>query len=43
MPVCAAAMSRDFGWSKKEAGIALGSFFWGYCLTQVAGGRLGDR
>uniref|UniRef100_A0A8C3X9G8 Voltage-gated purine nucleotide uniporter SLC17A9 n=1 Tax=Catagonus wagneri TaxID=51154 RepID=A0A8C3X9G8_9CETA len=43
MPVCAAAMSQDFGWNKKEAGVALGSFFWGYCLTQVAGGHLGDR
>ncbi|XP_004716100.2 solute carrier family 17 member 9 [Echinops telfairi] len=43
MPVCAAAMSQDFGWSKKEAGLALSSFFWGYCLTQVVGGHLGDR
>ncbi|XP_036085091.1 solute carrier family 17 member 9 isoform X3 [Rousettus aegyptiacus] len=43
MPVCAVSMSQDFGWDKKEAGIALSSFFWGYCLTQVAGGHLGDR
>ncbi|XP_015452696.1 solute carrier family 17 member 9 isoform X7 [Pteropus alecto] len=43
MPVCAVSMSQDFGWNKKEAGIALSSFFWGYCLTQVAGGHLGDR
>ncbi|XP_037667106.1 solute carrier family 17 member 9 [Choloepus didactylus] len=43
MPVCAVAMSQDFGWSKKEAGVVLSSFFWGYCLTQVAGGHLGDR
>lgn len=43
MPVCAVSMSQDFGWDKKEAGVALSSFFWGYCLTQVAGGHLGDR
>ncbi|KAM9682838.1 voltage-gated purine nucleotide uniporter SLC17A9 isoform 2-T2 [Dama dama] len=43
MPVCAASMSQDFGWNKKEAGVVLSSFFWGYCLTQVVGGHLGDR
>lgn len=43
MPVCAVSMSQDFGWNKKEAGIVLSSFFWGYCLTQVVGGHLGDR
>ncbi|XP_076973544.1 voltage-gated purine nucleotide uniporter SLC17A9 isoform X2 [Tamandua tetradactyla] len=43
MPICAVAMSQDFGWSKQEAGIVLSSFFWGYCLTQVLGGHLGDR
>ncbi|XP_064132406.1 voltage-gated purine nucleotide uniporter SLC17A9 [Loxodonta africana] len=43
MPVCAVSMSQDFGWSKKEAGVVLSSFFWGYCLTQVVGGHLGDR
>nr|XP_017519259.2 solute carrier family 17 member 9 isoform X1 [Manis javanica] len=43
MPVCTASMSQDFGWNKKEAGIVLSSFFWGYCLTQVVGGHLGDR
>ncbi|XP_037009446.2 solute carrier family 17 member 9 isoform X4 [Artibeus jamaicensis] len=43
MPICTVSMSQDFGWNKKEAGIVLSSFFWGYCLTQVAGGHLGDR
>ncbi|XP_058418296.1 voltage-gated purine nucleotide uniporter SLC17A9 isoform X1 [Diceros bicornis minor] len=43
MPVCSVSMSQDFGWNKKEAGIVLSSFFWGYCLTQVVGGHLGDR
>ncbi|XP_074203693.1 voltage-gated purine nucleotide uniporter SLC17A9 isoform X4 [Camelus bactrianus] len=43
MPICAVSMSQDFGWNKKEAGLVLSSFFWGYCLTQVVGGHLGDR
>nr|XP_055228600.1 solute carrier family 17 member 9 isoform X12 [Gorilla gorilla gorilla] len=43
MPICTVSMSQDFGWNKKEAGIVLSSFFWGYCLTQVVGGHLGDR
>ncbi|XP_053429401.1 solute carrier family 17 member 9 isoform X7 [Nycticebus coucang] len=43
VPICTVAMSQDFGWNKKEAGIVLSSFFWGYCLTQVVGGHLGDR
>ncbi|XP_008067736.1 solute carrier family 17 member 9 [Carlito syrichta] len=43
MPVCTASISEDFGWNKKEAGVVLSSFFWGYCLTQVVGGHLGDR
>uniref|UniRef100_A0A8C0X7W1 Voltage-gated purine nucleotide uniporter SLC17A9 n=2 Tax=Castor canadensis TaxID=51338 RepID=A0A8C0X7W1_CASCN len=43
MPVCTVAMSQDFGWNKKETSIVLSSFFWGYCLTQVVGGHLGDR
>ncbi|KAG2461928.1 S17A9 protein, partial [Polypterus senegalus] len=43
MPICAVAMADQFKWSKKESGIALGSFFWGYCLTQVLGGYISDR
>ncbi|XP_019609053.1 voltage-gated purine nucleotide uniporter SLC17A9 [Rhinolophus sinicus] len=43
MPICTVSMSQDFGWNKKEAGIVLSSFFWGYCLTQIVGGHLGDR
>ncbi|XP_030067815.1 voltage-gated purine nucleotide uniporter SLC17A9 [Microcaecilia unicolor] len=43
MPICSMAMSEHFSWNKKQSGIILGSFFWGYCLTQVIGGHLSDK
>ncbi|XP_072537038.1 voltage-gated purine nucleotide uniporter SLC17A9 [Salminus brasiliensis] len=43
MPVCAVTMAKQFGWSKTETGLVLGSFFWGYCFTQVIGGHASDR
>ncbi|XP_043102434.1 solute carrier family 17 member 9 [Puntigrus tetrazona] len=43
MPICAVIMAKEFGWSKSETGIVLGAFFWGYCFTQVLGGRASDR
>ncbi|XP_077109023.1 voltage-gated purine nucleotide uniporter SLC17A9 [Ranitomeya variabilis] len=43
MPICAVSMSGFFGWDKRQSGLALGSFFWGYCVTQVAGGHLSDK
>ncbi|KAM5134949.1 voltage-gated purine nucleotide uniporter SLC17A9 [Mantella aurantiaca] len=43
LPICAVSMSEQFGWNKKQTGLALSSFFWGYCLTQVAGGHLSDK
>ncbi|XP_054837008.1 solute carrier family 17 member 9 [Eublepharis macularius] len=43
MPICAVAMSARFDWDKKQSGIVLSSFFWGYCLTQIIGGHLSDR
>lgn len=33
----------EFDWSPKEQGIILGSFFWGYVLTQMPGGILAHR
>ena len=30
----------EFGWSEVEQGVILGSFFWGYILTQIPGGIL---
>ncbi|XP_053104934.1 solute carrier family 17 member 9 [Hemicordylus capensis] len=43
MPICVVAMSAHFDWDKKQSGIVLSSFFWGYCLTQIVGGHLSDR
>nr|XP_020660269.1 solute carrier family 17 member 9 [Pogona vitticeps] len=43
MPICVVAMSARFDWDKKQSGIVLSSFFWGYCLTQIVGGHLSDR
>uniref|UniRef100_A0A3B4F0F9 Solute carrier family 17 member 9 n=1 Tax=Pundamilia nyererei TaxID=303518 RepID=A0A3B4F0F9_9CICH len=43
MPICAVSMAEQFGWSKRESGMVLGSFFWGYCFTQVFGGYVSDR
>uniref|UniRef100_A0A3Q2Q893 Solute carrier family 17 member 9b n=1 Tax=Fundulus heteroclitus TaxID=8078 RepID=A0A3Q2Q893_FUNHE len=38
MPICAVSMAEKFNWTKRESGMVLGSFFWGYCFTQVFGG-----
>lgn len=35
--------SGEFGWDERTQGLVLGSFFYGYVLTQVPGGRLADR
>uniref|UniRef100_A0A1A8I4I5 Voltage-gated purine nucleotide uniporter SLC17A9 n=2 Tax=Nothobranchius TaxID=28779 RepID=A0A1A8I4I5_NOTKU len=43
MPICAVSMAEKFNWSKRESGMVLGSFFWGYCFTQVFGGYVSDR
>ncbi|XP_026553158.1 solute carrier family 17 member 9 [Pseudonaja textilis] len=43
MPICVVTMSSRFDWDKKQSGIVLSSFFWGYCLTQIVGGHLSDR
>ncbi|XP_068118741.1 voltage-gated purine nucleotide uniporter SLC17A9 [Hyperolius riggenbachi] len=43
LPICAATISEQYRWNKRETGLALSSFFWGYCLTQVAGGHLSDK
>ncbi|MGI9591007.1 MAG: ACS family MFS transporter [Myxococcota bacterium] len=36
-------MAADLGWSPRTQGTVLSSFFVGYLLLQIAGGRLADR
>nr|CAB3266123.1 solute carrier family 17 member 9-like [Phallusia mammillata] len=43
MPVCAAAISKEFGWNKADLGAVMGSFFWGYVTTQILGGYMADK
>ena len=33
----------EFDWDDQQQGIILGSFFWGYVLTQVPGGMIAER
>ncbi|XP_077516978.1 sialin-like isoform X3 [Amblyomma americanum] len=33
----------EFSWDERTQGLVLGSFFYGYVLTQVPGGRLAER
>lgn len=34
--------STKFNWNSVEQNIILGSFFWGYILTELPGGRLAE-
>ncbi|XP_046895812.1 solute carrier family 17 member 9-like isoform X1 [Hypomesus transpacificus] len=43
LPICAVTMATQFQWSKTDSGMALASFFWGYCFTQILGGHASDR
>ncbi|KAG2489984.1 hypothetical protein HYH03_011613 [Edaphochlamys debaryana] len=43
MSVAILPMSQQFGWDAATMGLVNSSFFWGYLLTQVAGGVLADR
>eukprot|EP00240_Pyramimonas_obovata_P002332 CAMPEP_0118921568 /NCGR_PEP_ID=MMETSP1169-20130426/797_1 /TAXON_ID=36882 /ORGANISM="Pyramimonas obovata, Strain CCMP722" /LENGTH=446 /DNA_ID=CAMNT_0006862313 /DNA_START=319 /DNA_END=1659 /DNA_ORIENTATION=- len=35
-------MQKEFGWSETTSGIILGSFYYGYTLTQMPGGRAAE-
>ncbi|XP_064490218.1 voltage-gated purine nucleotide uniporter SLC17A9-like isoform X2 [Ornithodoros turicata] len=43
MPITVTQISTQLDWKKTTAGTVLSCFFWGYALTQVLGGYLGDR
>ncbi|KAK9757927.1 hypothetical protein RND81_01G195300 [Saponaria officinalis] len=36
-------MSKEFNWSSSTVGLIQSSFFWGYLLTQIAGGIWADK
>ncbi|EDO46529.1 predicted protein [Nematostella vectensis] len=42
MPLCEPTLALDMGWNKRESGLVLSSFFWGYLITQIPGGFLSD-
>ncbi|KAG0622446.1 hypothetical protein M758_3G097900 [Ceratodon purpureus] len=43
MSIAILPMSADFKWSPTTVGLVQSSFFWGYLLTQIAGGIWADR
>lgn len=43
MSVAILPMSQQYGWSTATVGLVQSSFFWGYLLTQIAGGIWADR
>jgi len=43
MSIAILPMSREFNWSPATVGLVQSSFFWGYLLTQVAGGIWADK
>ncbi|XP_064626671.1 voltage-gated purine nucleotide uniporter SLC17A9-like isoform X2 [Lineus longissimus] len=43
LPLCIVAISKEMGWNKSQSGTVLSVFFWGYCMTQLIGGRLSDK
>lgn len=43
MPLLMPKIAEEYRFSKTESGCILSSFFWGYCLTQIAGGYFSDK
>ncbi|EYC14353.1 hypothetical protein Y032_0041g486 [Ancylostoma ceylanicum] len=42
LPICAAAIAKEFDWNKTDSGTVLSCFFWGYALTQLIAGGFAD-
>ncbi|XP_031574047.1 solute carrier family 17 member 9-like [Actinia tenebrosa] len=42
MPLCMVLVAEELNWDKRESGLVLSSFFWGYLITQIPGGFLSD-
>uniref|UniRef100_A0A1I8IM27 Sialin n=1 Tax=Macrostomum lignano TaxID=282301 RepID=A0A1I8IM27_9PLAT len=43
LSVALVAMAGQFSWDEQTQGLILGSFFWGYIVTQIPGGLLAER
>ncbi|KAL6785920.1 PHT4D [Auxenochlorella protothecoides x Auxenochlorella symbiontica] len=43
MSIAILPMAEQYGWSSMTTGLVQSSFFWGYLLTQVAGGVWADK
>ncbi|KAG0235653.1 hypothetical protein BGW42_004892 [Actinomortierella wolfii] len=43
MAVSIVGIASDYGYNKSEQGLILSAFFFGYIMTQIAGGALADR
>lgn len=43
MPLLIPSIAAEQKWSKTDSGTVLSSFFWGYIMTQVAGGYFSDK
>jgi len=41
--ICVVDMSKELGWDKQVSGFVMSTFFFGYIITQIAGGILADR
>ncbi|VDO69970.1 unnamed protein product [Heligmosomoides polygyrus] len=42
LPICAAAIAKEYHWNKTDSGTVLSCFFWGYALTQLIAGGFAD-
>lgn len=43
MSIAIMPMSAEYGWNPQTVGLIQSSFFWGYLLTQIAGGIWADK
>ncbi|KAF6032628.1 SLC17A9 [Bugula neritina] len=43
MALCMPEMYDEFGWDKRQQGLVMACFLWGYPITQILGGYMADR
>ncbi|VDN98343.1 unnamed protein product [Rodentolepis nana] len=42
LPICSSYIAKEHNWTRQDEGLVMGIFFWGYMLTQFAGGYFSD-